>query len=81
MSSTIPFTVRVEKELKDGLERLSTSLDRSRSWVVNQALERYVMNEQWNIAELQKRIKQADAGNFADPEEVDAFFSRWKDGN
>ncbi len=78
MSSTVPFTVRVNGKLKKNLEKLADLLDRPRSWVVNQALERYVSTEEWHIAELQKRIKEADAENFASDEEVKDFFSRWK---
>ena len=76
---TIAFTVRVNSHLKQNLEKMADLLDRPRSWVVNQALERYMLTEEAHIEELQRRVKEANAGEFASEREVANFFSSLKD--
>lgn len=78
MSASTPFTVRVGNDLKNNIERMANLLGRPRSWVVNRALENFVETEEWQLKLLQERVAAAEAGDFASQEEVDAFFSRWK---
>ena len=35
--------------------------------------------ERWQSAEIRAGIKEAEAGKFADPREVAAFFRKWYD--
>lgn len=35
--------------------------------------------EEWQIEQIEKGIRQADAGEFATPEEVEAVFRKFKD--
>lgn len=75
---TTPFTVRLDQNLQSHLERLADLLGRPRSWVINRALENYLHAEEWHLAELQKRVAAADAGDFADDHDVEAFFQQWR---
>ena len=55
-------SIRVEHDTLEKLDRLARSMDRSRSWIVNRAIERYLDYEDWFVAEVGKGIAAADGG-------------------
>ena len=73
------FTVsaRIEAETLQQLDALAQVTHRSRSWLVADAVKRYVHEEGWQIAAIEEGVRQANAGLFASIEEVRASFSRW----
>jgi predicted transcriptional regulator len=71
------FTVRLPDDLTAKLDALAARLDRSRTWVATQALAEYVERETWQIAEIDAAIAEADRGEFATDEEVEAAFGRY----
>ena len=70
------FTVRLPAELKAKIDELAKNNERSRSWVVNKAVENYVAYNDWFIEQVKVGIADADAGRFATPEEVEATFEK-----
>ena len=42
--------------------------------LINQAVEHFLDVKRWHQEEIRKAIAEADAGKFADPEEVRAAF-------
>jgi predicted transcriptional regulator len=60
------FDARTLKRV-DGLAR---AVSRSRSWGVNQALERYLEYEEWFTAEVAKGMKEAETGRVTDHESL-----------
>jgi predicted transcriptional regulator len=76
MSAKDVMTVRVDPKIKRSLEKIARATDRDRSAVVNNALEAYVELYRWQIDHVNEGLRQADAGDFATQEEVDAFFGR-----
>jgi len=77
------LTVRFDDPAKlEALDKLATSMDRSRNWVVNRAIEAYVAEQAWQIEAIKAGIAEADRGEFATDEEVEAvaarFGARWK---
>lgn len=77
MAETTVFSVRVTPELKERLDAVAAALERPRSWVVTRALEEFVAQEAWQIEEIRRGIAEADAGDFASDEEVEAVFAKW----
>lgn len=59
------FTVRVPDETADKLEKLAQKLDRPRAYVAAQAIEDYVAREEWQLAEIEAGVAEADRGDFA----------------
>ena len=53
-------SIRVEHNTLERLDRLARSMDRTRSWVVSQAIEQYLEYEDWFVAEVEKGIAAAD---------------------
>lgn len=76
MSTTM--TVRLEDDVKDRLERLADSTHRSKSYLAAEAIREYVANNEWQIAEIQAALQEADAGDVATDEEVAAVARKWK---
>jgi predicted transcriptional regulator len=72
------LTVRLDRESKEALAELAESMDRSKSYLASEAVREFIDVRRWQIAEIRAGIKEADAGKFADPKKVDAFFKKWK---
>jgi predicted transcriptional regulator len=71
-------TIRLDKDDKlDALDKLAKSMDRSRNWIVNRALDLYIAEQAWQIEEIEKAVAAADRGEFATDEEVEAAFARF----
>lgn len=66
-SSTV-LSVRVPENLKDQLDYLSRSTNRSRAYLAAEALGDYVKKNAWRAKELHDAIKEADKGVFVSHE-------------
>ena len=77
MAATATFTVRVPAELKKRLDRLAKAADRSRSWLATDALRHYVEDQQWQLAEIEAGLQDADAGRVVLHEEVERWLKSW----
>lgn len=77
MSSTT-ITVRLEGEVKDRLDRLAESTQRSKSFLASEAIREFVENNEWQIAETRAALKEADAGDFAGDSDLKKFRKKWK---
>jgi predicted transcriptional regulator len=77
MAGSSVLTLRLDAKLKKQLDRISKSMNRSRSFVAAQAIQEYVSVNEWQIAEIKKGIAEADAGDFATEEETQRVFRKW----
>lgn len=64
------FTVRVSDETVSKLDQIAEKLDRSRSYMAAQAIEDYVAREEWQLAEIEVGLAEADRGEFASDQDV-----------
>ena len=76
MSTTM--TIRLEDEVKDRLDRLADSTNRSKSYLAAEAIREFVETNEWQIAEIRAALTEADAGDFASDEDVAALANKWK---
>jgi RHH-type transcriptional regulator, rel operon repressor / antitoxin RelB len=76
MSTTM--TVRLEDEIKERLDRLAESTQRSKSFLAAEAIREFVENNEWQIAEIHQALAEADAGDFAGEKDVAALARKWK---
>ena len=72
--------MRLLPEVEDGLKAMSGRLQRSKSWVLNQALREYIARE--SLAEERWKetlgaLESLKAGNVVDGEEVHAWLRSW----
>lgn len=73
-------TFRLDSEKKKALDMLAASLERDRSYVLNEAVRSYLEVYQWQVEHIREGLRQADAGRFAGQEEVTRAFAKWRKG-
>ena len=78
MGTSKILTLRLDSGLKKKLDKLAKSTRRSRSFLAAEAIQEYVALNEWQIEEIKKGVREADAGNFATEEEVAAVRRKWK---
>lgn len=76
MSTTM--TIRLEDQIKDRLDRLADSTQRSKSFLAAEAIREFVENNEWQIAEIRSALKEADEADFATDKDVAALAKKWK---
>jgi RHH-type transcriptional regulator, rel operon repressor / antitoxin RelB len=62
MPDSTTMTVRLSRELRGKLERLAASTRRSKSYLAAEAIAEYVDANAWQIEEIRKAVRKADAG-------------------
>ena len=72
------FTVRLQDETATKLDRIAQKMDRSRAYVAAQAIEDFVAREEWQLAEIEAGLAEADNGEFASGAEVERVFNKYK---
>lgn len=76
-STTTTVTLRVDKALKKRLEKLANATARSSSWLAAHALETYVDSHEWQVAEIEKGLKDMRAGRTVSHEKVKRWLKSW----
>ena len=73
------LSVRVPDEIGARLEKLVETTGRSRSFLVLDALRRYLDQEEWQAQAVQRAVSRADSGEagYASHESVDRWLSTW----
>jgi predicted transcriptional regulator len=79
MADSPVLTWRVKPALKRKLDKVAAALDRPRSWILNQALESYLEQQSWQVAEIKQGLAEAEAEDFASEDEVKAVFEKWRE--
>ncbi len=64
------FTVRVPDETASKLDQIAEKFDRSRSYMAAQAIEDYVAREEWQLAEIEAGLAEANRREFASDDDV-----------
>lgn len=77
ITEKVSVTVRLDPETVAFLDRLAEMEDRDRSYLIKQAVANFVRLHRWQIEEIEKAVKEADAGLFATDEVVEEMFSKW----
>ncbi len=70
-------TVRMDEDILGRIDGLAKELKRSRSWVIKEAIERFLDYEEWYIQEVRKGIDEVSRGEIATPEEVNDRFRKY----
>lgn len=68
--ATEAFTVRTEHDTVQKLDLMADSLDRSRNYLVNQAIKEYLQAHAWQIEKITQGIVAADRGELVDHDHV-----------
>lgn len=68
--TTEAFTVRTESDIVHQLDSMAGALDRSRNYLVNQALREYLKTHARQIEKISQGITAADRGEVIEHDEV-----------
>ena len=75
---TAAFTIRLDDETLAKLDALAADTDRSRSWLATKAIETYVELNAWQVEQIKAGLAEADRGEFATEQEVEAVFAKYR---
>ena len=70
-------TIRIDDEMLGRVDGLAKAISRSRSWVINQAINRFLDSEEWYVKEVKNGLAEVERGEIATDEEVVAKFRKW----
>jgi len=74
---TSTVSAKLDPEVAKKLEMLVKATDRSKSYLVAEAIENYVEDQAWQIEAIKEGIKEADKGKFATERQVKKTFKKW----
>ena len=75
-AGTRTINVRVPASIYAQLEDLAKSTARTKSFVTVEALSSYLATQSWQVKEITAGIADADMGDFATDEQVNAVFTK-----
>ncbi len=70
-------TVRLDIDKIAQLDQLAASADRDRSYLIKEAIDRYLELKQREAEEVRQAIAEADAGQFVPEAEIEQLFAKW----
>lgn len=71
------MSMRLPDELSDQLDALAAATGRSKSFLAGQAIRDFIERESWQITEITQAMQEADAGDFASDDELNAVSAKW----
>ena len=74
---TETLSIRIDSEVKGRLEALAKQSRRSKSFLAAEAIAAYVELEQWQLAEIEASIAEADAGQLVPHDKVAKWMRSW----
>ena len=76
---TEAFTIRSDSKKVKQLDKLASQMDRSRNYLVNQAIDQLLEIHAWQIECTKEGIKAADESRFASDTEMERIFNKYED--
>lgn len=67
---TEPITIRAAKDVVSDIDALASAMDRSRNYIVNQALQQFLEANAWQIERIKEGLAAADDGRVRPAEDV-----------
>ena len=74
-TSRVSFVTLASKRAQ--LDQIAAAFGMNLSSVINEALDQYIDLHQWQLEYIQRGVEQAERGDFAPDEEVNAFFKAY----
>lgn len=75
---TATVMARIPVQLRLALDRLTKSTGRNKNALIEEAIRRFVDVEQWQLADIEAGLREADAGDFATDEEMEALRAKYR---
>jgi len=75
------FTFLLDSEKKEALKAIANVTDRDLTYILNEAIASYLETYQWLLDEINQGVDEAEVGDFASDDEVQAVFAKLSNGN
>ncbi len=75
---TEAFSVRTDSKKVKQLDQLAKRMDRSRNYLINQAIDQLLEVHAWQIERVKEGGKAADEGRFASDAEMKRIFNQYE---
>ena len=75
---TEAFSVRADSKKVTQLDKIAKQQDRSRNYIVNQAIDQLLELHAWQIERVKEGITAADKGRFASHAELTKIFNKYE---
>ncbi|MFQ5354380.1 MAG: CopG family ribbon-helix-helix protein [Thermodesulfobacteriota bacterium] len=72
------FTVRTESKKIEQLDRLADRMDRSRNYMVNQAIDGLLEVYEWQTERVRDGVRAANEGRFASEARMKRIFNKYE---
>ena len=76
--ASVPFSIRLDKDLKDRLKCEAQNADRSTSYLATKAIEAYLEARETKRQAIQEAIREADKGVFVSRAAVHEWLESWE---
>jgi predicted transcriptional regulator len=73
----VSITFRTERQKREALDRIAKSMDRDRSYILNQAIDYYLELHDWQLQQIERGIHAAEGGDFLTEDEIRAAIAKW----
>ena len=82
MTTSTTLTLRIDSELREQLDHLASSTNRSKSFLAAEAIRLFIRTNAWQVEAIKKAVHQADNGGpFVSHDQVDAWVNSWESEN
>ena len=71
---SLPITTRLDKDTIEKLEKLADATKRSKSFLVAEAVDKYLREQEWQVEAIKEGVLEAEKGDFAADNEIREFF-------
>ncbi|WP_269071961.1 CopG family ribbon-helix-helix protein [Rhizobium sp. C4] len=72
------LTISLSDETVEKLDTLAQVQESSRSSLVSRAIEEFIAKENWQIAEIQAGLDEAEKGDFASDDDLKIIIDRYR---
>ena len=74
---SVMLSFRVSGEKASILDRLAKSTERSKSWLLERALDDYLASQAWQVAAVEEGLADVEAGRVISHEEMRQWLLSW----
>ena len=70
----VAVSVSLDRENREGIDRLAEVEDRDRSYLINKAVGSYLARKRWEGQHIKESLRQAKGGKFATDKQVETAY-------
>ena len=78
MTSKVKISFRVASRKVRDLDAMAETMNRDRTYLLNEAVAAYLDVQQWQIEQIRASIRQADEGKLIEHKQVRKMATKWR---